>query len=1001
MANLVELFDNIVQMQNLNGVPLAAGKLYVYALGRTRLMDSWSDVDGESLNPNPIILDDAGQAHVYVSDDFDYTLVVCDQYNNEIFSLDKYLYSKGSHSHADVAVAPSESIAVSSYHVGECTVYVPYLTGQLGKVYEGIDPIVVNNQVDKISANHVPLGVQDPLYFVQDDEEGCIIGLSGGTVPEGTMNESAFGYQDGQITSYNGSAFSAGNSYEAGSYVDIDGNTINVTGLQPAGNYQSAGDYVSASELENLQPKGDYYSASNPSGFITGVDLTDYAKTEDLTAYQPIGNYYSASNPSGFINSDAISAMATTSFVADVSGDITALIPTDLFTKESADTLYQPIGNYQTAGNYVSASELSAYATTSLVSSVSSTITGMIPTGDFELVAGTNIELVDDAVNHTTTINMTADIPSTAGLATTAQLSEVSADITGLIPTALTGEYVAGNNESGFAIASNSGSIAVGENEYLGSQAIGIVKSTSGIWLSPNQLEIYGNGVDEIINANDISALKQLSSNKLDTTAFSDVSGTFLTAHQDLSDYQTIAGMTAYQPAGDYLTTADSANFYTTANESGYLTAVPDTYLQNTDLTIASGKVTEISGIPLAAGATYTSPSGTILIRGNTLEASNSAVATAGYEGFVSSFGTKGIGPKDVPGGIVNFSWDKSLPTTEFNFVVYWPDLNNTTITYSANTNLTGEITPTTWSEQVNISVPNVTALDIWCTTWMGMEECVASAADSLETTVGELAWASALTAYQPAGNYLTAVPAGTMNESSFAYDTGNNITAYNGSAFAGGGGAGAGVSGTNVIFVPEYEGADYGRYYSATISGDVIVTTGRYYDNGAYIDPGRNYSLSAIGVDFGNKLDKNKIEDSNTIKIINDHAEVTNKAYRPVGFSDMSAYYVDVGNNSINVYFMPNDSHLYSAIVTVETTASGSYIPDGWSLVSYENNSAIFTKYYPLNKNSDNFSLYNINGWGEFTNCEASSTVYSALEIAPLAFKDDITSITYTTGSI
>ena len=138
--------------------------------------------------------------------------------------------------------------------------------------------------------------------------------------------------------------------------------------------------------------------------------------------------------------------------------------------------------------------------------------------------------------------------------------------------------------------------------------------------------------------------ISDLSSNKLDTTAFSDVSGSFLTAHQDLSDYQTIAGMTAYQPAGDYLTTADSANFYTTANESGfitgvdltpyqtvegmtayqpagsylttadsanfyttanesgYLTAVPDTYLQNTDLTITDGKVTEISGVPLSAG---------------------------------------------------------------------------------------------------------------------------------------------------------------------------------------------------------------------------------------------------------------------------------------------------------------------------------------------------------------------------------------------------------------
>ena len=427
MANLVELFDNIVQMQNLNGVPLAAGKLYVYALGRTRLMDSWSDVDGESLNPNPIILDDAGQAHVYVSDDFDYTLVVCDQYNNEIFSIDKYLFSEGSHSHADVAVAPSESIAVSSYHVGECTVYVPYLTGQLGKVYEGIDPIVVNNQVDKISANHVPLGVQDPLYFVQDDEEGCIIGLSGGIVPEGTMNESAFGYQDGQITSYNGSAFSAGNSYEAGSYVDIDGNTINVTGLQPAGDYQSAGDYVSASELENLQPKGDYYSASNPSGFITGVDLTDYAKTEDLTAYQEKGNYYSASNPDGFINSDAISSMATTGFVAGVSADITAMIPTaltgDYLTKESADTLYQPIGNYQEAltFNYTNDDEISGINGSAIYGQ------GGV-TGDFTLVEGNGIQLTDDPIAQTTTISVSGDY------ATNTQLQTVSGEITALIP---------------------------------------------------------------------------------------------------------------------------------------------------------------------------------------------------------------------------------------------------------------------------------------------------------------------------------------------------------------------------------------------------------------------------------------------------------------------------------------------------------------------------------------------------------------------------------------
>lgn len=69
-----------------------------------------------------------------------------------------------------------------------------------------------------------------------------------------------------------------------------------------------------------------------------------------------------------------------------------------------------------------------------------------------------------------------------------------------------------------------------------------------------------------------------------------------------LADKQDITGMTAYQPVGDYLTTGDSANFYTTANESGFITGVPDTYLQNTDLMISDGKITEISGVPLSAG---------------------------------------------------------------------------------------------------------------------------------------------------------------------------------------------------------------------------------------------------------------------------------------------------------------------------------------------------------------------------------------------------------------
>ena len=55
--------------------------------------------------------------------------------------------------------------------------------------------------------------------------------------------------------------------------------------FQPSGYYQPSGEYLSATESSN------YYSTSNPSGFITGVDLSPYQLTADMSAYQPSGDY--------------------------------------------------------------------------------------------------------------------------------------------------------------------------------------------------------------------------------------------------------------------------------------------------------------------------------------------------------------------------------------------------------------------------------------------------------------------------------------------------------------------------------------------------------------------------------------------------------------------------------------------------------------------------------------------------------------------------------------
>lgn len=630
--NLVPLFEEALEFQDYNGTVLSDGKVAVYYIGRTRLADIYEDVAAEYPAENPRILNNLGMGPVYVNPAFDYEMVVFDAYGSELFSVKKYLASKGEHSTANVVVTPSESIAVSAWTVGDVQVYMPYLTGQLGKVYQGIDPIVVNNQVDKISANHVPLGVQDPLYFVQDDEEACIIGLSGGTVPEGTMNESAFGYEDGKITGYNGSGFSAGNSYEAGNYISIDNNTLSVTGLTPVpADTASTGlvASVSADITAMIPDTSDMATQTwvNEQGFLTAhQDISDKL---DTTAFSTVSGDFLTAIPSEYVTENTLqsglSSKLDSSSFSTVSSTFLTAVPAgyateDWVTGQGYLTAHQSLDGLMSADLLeISDNKITAYNGTAFASQ------GGGVTGDYELSAGSGISIVDYPLEQKTVISVTAQ---------------------------------GGNPEVEQAVIDN-------------------------------------------------SATWNTVSDKLDTTAFSDVSGTFLTAHQDLSDYQTIAGMTAYQPVGDYLTTGDSANFYPSDNPSAFitgvdltpyqtvegmtayqpvgdyltadaldsvsgdwnevsakldttafsdvsgtfltahqdisnkldttafsdvsgsfLTTVPDTYLQNTDLSTEDGKVTAISGIPLSAGGDV--PEGVMVESGLEYNAVNEI---SGYNG--------------------------------------------------------------------------------------------------------------------------------------------------------------------------------------------------------------------------------------------------------------------------------------------------------------------------------------------------------------------------------
>jgi hypothetical protein len=165
---------------------------------------------------------------------------------------------------------------------------------------------------------------------------GSVAGVSSLNALTGIVTITGIG---GTTVTLNGQAIqvSGGATVDLSPYATI----VYVTGV--SGSLQSqvttlnnaTGNYVLTGQT------GQFYSASNPSGFITSVDLTPYATTVNLastgstlqsqvnTLNAATGELYPKSNPSGFITTGQTgqfysnnnpSGYATTSYVDNVSG---------------------------------------------------------------------------------------------------------------------------------------------------------------------------------------------------------------------------------------------------------------------------------------------------------------------------------------------------------------------------------------------------------------------------------------------------------------------------------------------------------------------------------------------------------------------------------------------------------------------------------------------------------------------------------------------------------
>ena len=348
------------------------------------------------------------------------------------------------------------------------------------------------------------------------------------------------------------------------------------------------------------------------------------------------------------------------------------------------------------------------------------------------------------------------------------------------------------------------------------------------------------------------SAIEQ----KLNTSAFQSVSGNFLTAVPEsaLSGYATKEYADGAAASAAVAAASGKLDTDTFAQVSGdFLTAVPQSYLQNTDLTVTSGKVTEISGIPLSAGGTLPDTIPVSGVSGISVTETENEVLI----GISADFATSA-------------DLESKLDTSAFSSV----------------------------SGDFLTAVPDDFATKEYLSSQISGKYDTSSFAEV-------------------SGNFLTAVPesaisgfatheevesavSGKQNTLEFGYDGNSAISGINGSAFAGGGGEGVMVEsavGYNAVNeISGYNGsaiAQYGAEKQWLVHDDTLV----HVANSAQYALGVN--LSAVAQLLG-KIDETVLWSGNW-SASTDAPTAISLSESPMNFERIKILYGTSGNSSGN----------------------------------------------------------------------------------------------------
>ena len=535
---------------------------------------------------------------------------------------------------------------------------------------------------------------------------------------------------------------SFGTDYSAGSGISIIDHTISVTG--EFGKTYSAGPNISiydvsgqptisskdwSQDIDQSSSGAVTESISYLNTWINGQYTEDIANvTNNLTALSgDLSAYYKKTETSSKAEISAALDYVSAHAVGDV--EVNNYVHNNSATIDEVNSAYQSnSANYLTAVNIPESATWNE--TSNVVSSNSAqwnqgkTYQGVSPivvnnneskisADTWTLSAGDGVSFTDDSANKVTLINCTA-----------------------------TGD--AGVNSF---VTANSASILDVNNSY---------KTNSGTFLTAIPSDVATTG--------DVANLEQTISDTYypnsNPSSFATVDWVlgqgYLTEHQDVSNKLDSSAFSSV--SGDFLTTAFSIPESATWNEVS-------TTVQSNSAQWAEGGSGSVS-----------SKYGTITVDGSNIEATNKAIEFKS-NGFISSFDYIHLDEYNSPQSI---AWDNySEGTTLILHVMNNGDSDG--LTYSSNTNVTGLITAPRWiPTEVSLSLPNSTAVQLSANHGYNLNGTLVTAASSFQ--VKELAWKNDLPTYTyNSNNKISAINGSALTDVNL-----NNIVQTNSGSWGG-----------------------------------------------------------------------------------------------------------------------------------------------------------------------------------------------------------------------